>query len=48
MAGILGRLAAFARSPRGQQLAQQAKTYAAKPENRRKIEQLRTRLAKKR
>lgn len=48
MAGLLGKLAAFARSPQGQRLTQQAKTYATKPENRRKIEELRTKFAKKR
>lgn len=45
---LINKLAAFARSPKGQQLAAQAKEAAAKPENRRKIEQLRTRLGKKR
>jgi hypothetical protein len=45
---LTSKLAAFARSPKGQQLADQAKRAAAKPENRRKIDDLRARLTKKR
>lgn len=45
---LTSKLAAFARSPKGQQLTDQAKRAAAKPENRRKIEELRARLTKKR
>jgi Zn-dependent M32 family carboxypeptidase len=38
----------FARSPKGQQLIEQAKEQASKPENRRKLEELRRRYAKRR
>jgi hypothetical protein len=38
----------FARSPRGQQLIGQVKEQASKPENRRKLEELRKRHAKRR
>ena len=38
----------FARSPKGQQLIEQAKEQANKPDNRRKLEELRRRLAKRR
>jgi hypothetical protein len=41
------KLAAFVRSPRGQQLAGQARQFAAKPENQRKLAQLRNRLTKR-
>ena len=43
----MSRIARFAASPQGRRLARQAKEFAAKPENRRKIEQFRTRLTKK-
>lgn len=45
---LLGKVAAFARSPKGRQLTEQGKSYAAKPENRRKLQQLQARLTKKR
>ena len=48
MAGLMSKISRFARSPQGQKMAGQAKEFASKPENRRKIEQLRGRLAKKR
>jgi hypothetical protein len=38
----------LARSPRGQQLIEQAKEQARKPENRRKLEELRKRYGKRR
>jgi Zn-dependent M32 family carboxypeptidase len=38
----------FARSPKGQELIEQVKEQASKPENRRKLEELRRRYAKKR
>jgi hypothetical protein len=38
----------FARSRRGQQLIEQAKEQARKPENRRKLEELRRRYIKRR
>jgi hypothetical protein len=37
----------FARSPKGQQLIDQVKEQASKPENRRKLEELRRRYAKR-
>ena len=44
---LMSKIARFARSPQGRRLAAQAKDFASKPENRRKIEQFRTRLTKK-
>jgi hypothetical protein len=38
----------FARSPKGQQLIEQVKAQASKPENRRKLEELRVRYLKRR
>jgi hypothetical protein len=43
MASITKRIKDFARSPRGQQLIEQAKEQARKPENRRRLEELRRR-----
>jgi len=37
----------FARSPKGQQLLEQVKEQASKPENRRKLEELRRRYVKR-
>jgi hypothetical protein len=37
----------FARSPKGQQLIEQVKEQAGKPENRRKLEELRRRYVKR-
>jgi hypothetical protein len=37
----------FARSPKGQQLTEQVKEQASKPENRRKLEELRRRYTKR-
>jgi hypothetical protein len=48
MASITKRIKDFARSPRGQQLIEQAKEQARKPENRRKVEELRRRYLKRR
>lgn len=48
MASLTSKLADIARSPQGRRLADKAKEYANKPENRRKIEELRAKLAKKR
>lgn len=48
MAGLLGRLGRFARSPQGQKLAGQAKRAAQDPATRRKIEDARRRLGRKR
>lgn len=47
MPSLIGRIARFARSPQGKQLASKAQQFASKPENRRKIADLRTRFAKK-
>lgn len=44
MASMKQRLIELARSPKGRQLADQAKQTLEKPENRRRIEQLRSRL----
>ncbi len=48
MASITKRIKDFARSPRGQQLIEQAKEQAPKPENRRRLEELRRRYLKRR
>jgi hypothetical protein len=48
MASITKRIKDFARSPRGQQLIEQAKEQANKPENRRRLEELRRRYMKRR
>jgi hypothetical protein len=48
MASLISRVARFARSPQGRKLAQSAQKFVAKPENRRKIAELRSRLAKRR
>lgn len=48
MASLTNKLAELARSPKGRELADKAKQYADKPENRRKVEQLRERLSRKR
>jgi hypothetical protein len=48
MASVIKRLKDFAQSPRGQQLIEQAKEQARKPENRRKLEELRKRYGKRR
>jgi hypothetical protein len=45
---LFTKAAQFARSPKGRRIAEQAKEAAGKPENRRKIEQLRSRIARKR
>jgi hypothetical protein len=47
MASLTNKLAELARGPKGRELAEKAKEYANKPENRRKIDQLRAKLAKK-
>jgi hypothetical protein len=48
MASLTKLIKDFARSPKGQQLIEQAKEQATKPENRRKPEELRKRYAKRR
>jgi hypothetical protein len=44
MTSMKQRLFQFLRSPQGRRLAQQAQQFAARPENRRQLEQLRRRL----
>lgn len=48
MAGLMQRLTRLAQSPQGQQLVRRAQKAAADPENRRKVEELRKRLGKRR
>jgi hypothetical protein len=48
MASVTKLIKDFARSPKGQQLIGQVKEQASKPENRRKLEELRRRYAKRR
>jgi hypothetical protein len=48
MASLSRRIMKFVQSPQGQQLIERAKAEAAKPENRRKLEQLRARYLNKR
>jgi hypothetical protein len=48
MASITDKIMKFTRSPRGQRLVQQVQLYAARPENQRRIAQLRERLARRR
>jgi hypothetical protein len=48
MASLTKRIKDLARSPKGQQLIDQAKAQASKPENRRKLEELRRRYTKRR
>jgi hypothetical protein len=48
MASLTKRIKKFAQSPQGQQLIERAKVEASKPQNRRKLEQLRRRYLDKR
>jgi hypothetical protein len=48
MGAISRRIMDFVRSPKGQQLIEQVKDQTQKPENRRRLEELRTRFMKKR
>jgi hypothetical protein len=45
---LISRVATLARSPQGRRLTEQAKRAASDPNTRRKIEQVRHRLAKRR
>lgn len=45
---MMKRLADLARSPQGRQMAEKAKRAAQDPQNRRRIEDLRQRITKKR
>jgi hypothetical protein len=47
MASITDRIMKFARSPRGQRLVRQVQRYAARPENQRRLGQLRERLGRR-
>ena len=48
MASLFKKVAEFARSPQGRELAEKAKRKAKDPETRRKIEELRGKAARKR
>jgi Zn-dependent M32 family carboxypeptidase len=48
MASLTRLIKDFARSPKGQQLIEQVKEQASKPENRRKLKELQRRYAKRR
>ncbi len=48
MAGLMSKVARFAQSPQGRKLAERAKQASADPKNKRKIEELRGRFARKR
>ena len=48
MAGVMSKVARFARSPQGRKLAERAKRASADPKKRQKIEQLRGRISRKR
>ena len=45
---LIGKLVRFVKSPQGQRLISKAQQEASKPENRRKLEQLRQRVMRKR
>jgi hypothetical protein len=47
MPSLFGKIANFARSPQGRRFASKAQQFVSKPENRRKISDLRSRLARK-
>jgi hypothetical protein len=47
MPSLVDRVSRFARSPKGRQLMRQAQAFAKKPENRRKIADFRSRLARR-
>jgi hypothetical protein len=48
MASLSKRIMKFVQSPQGKELIEQAKVQARKPENRRKLEELRARYLKRR
>jgi hypothetical protein len=48
MASLSRRIKKFVQSPQGQQMIERAKVEARKPENRRKLQQLRARYLDKR
>jgi len=48
MANLISKITRFVRSPQGQRMIAEAQRQAAKPENRRKLEQLRQRVIARR
>ena len=48
MPSIVSHIARFARSPKGQEMARKAQDYAKSPEGKRRIEDAKRRLAKRR
>jgi hypothetical protein len=48
LASLLKKIGDFARSPQGRELIEKGKKASQDPENRRKLQELRERLAKKR
>jgi hypothetical protein len=48
MSSLVTKLTALARNPRTRAAIEQARQQAAKPENRRRLEQLRARIARRR
>lgn len=47
MSSLIGRLSRFARSPQGRKLANKAQRYAQSEQGKRRIEQVRKRMAKR-
>jgi hypothetical protein len=48
MAGMMSKLARFAQSPQGRQMAEKAKRLASDPKNRAKVEEYRRKFANRR
>jgi hypothetical protein len=48
MPSLFSRITKFAKSPQGKKLAKEAQQFVSKPENRKKVADLRSRVAKKR
>jgi hypothetical protein len=48
MAGMMSKLARFAQSPQGRQMAEKAKRFASDPKNKQKIEGYRKKFANRR
>lgn len=48
MAGMMKKISDFARSPQGRELIAKSKKMAQDPQNQRKLQELRSRLGKKR
>ena len=48
MVSLITKLTEFVRSPRGRAVVEQARRQAAKPQDRRRLEQLRARFARRR